>query len=226
MNPILKNNNFNRLNNNFDQLKEAYKSIRTNIQFSNVDENIKSILVTSSKQNEGKSVVISNLAESFSSLEKKIIIIDADLRNPTIHKIFGLSNELGLTNIITKNKELEDCVYKDEVLGLDILTSGTIPPNPSELLHSEKVKELIDNLKKEYDYIFIDSPPIGIVTDAGILASFSDGVIFVVGSDEVDNKMVKISKDRLYKVNANILGVILNKYKCNQNEYNYYKETD
>lgn len=213
-------------NENFDQLKEAYKSVRTSIQFSNRDENIKSILVTSSKQNEGKSGVTSNLAESFSNLDKKIIIIDADLRNPTIHKIYGLNNEPGLSNIIINDEKLEDCIHKDISLGLDILSAGTMQPNPSELLHSERVKELIDSLKEEYDYVFIDSPPIGIVTDAGILASFVDGVIFVVGSDEVDDRMVKISKDRLNKVNANILGVILNKYKCNRNEYNYYTKRD
>lgn len=213
-------------NKNFDQLKEAYKSVRTSIQFSNRDEKIKSILVTSSKQNEGKSGVTSNLAESFSNLDKKIIIIDADLRNPTIHKIYGLNNELGLTNIIIDDESPKDCIYKDISLGLDILSAGTIPSNPSELLNSEKVKKLINNLKEDYDYIFIDSPPIGVVTDAGVLASFVDGVIFVVGSDEVDDRMVKISKDRLYKVNANILGVILNKYKCNSNEYNYYRKKD
>lgn len=206
---------------NFDVMKEAYKNIRTNIEFCSKSENIKTVLITSSKADEGKSTVLSNLSDSFTDMGKKVLLIDADLRNPSIHKIYGLHNNIGLADIINKEENFEDCVNIDVNSNLDILTSGTFVINPSELLSLDYMKEFIDSLKEDYDYIFIDSPPIGIVTDANIIASFVDSVILVVASNEVDKKMLEISKSRLDKVNANILGVVVNKYRYEKNNYYY-----
>ncbi|HSQ87829.1 CpsD/CapB family tyrosine-protein kinase [Romboutsia sp.] len=204
-------------------VSEAYRSIRTNIEFSNVDENIKVIMVTSSKQNEGKSTVISNLAVSFASLEdKKVLIIDGDLRNPTVHRTFGISNIYGVTDILLGYKTFEECVGSVGSSNLDILTTGKIAPNPSEMLGSSRMREFINSIRDSYDYIFIDAPPIGIVTDAGVMSSFVDGTVLVVASKETDVEMVKIAKERLNQVNAKILGCVLNKFEEKKSAYGYY----
>lgn len=204
-------------------ISEAYRSIRTNIEFSNLDEELKIIVVTSSQQNEGKSTVIANLAVSFASLDdKKVLILDGDLRNPTVHRMFGLSNTFGLTDVLKGSKDFSECVHITDIKGLHVLNCGKIPPNPSEMLGSKKMKAFIESLKEYYDYIFIDAPPIGIITDAGIISTYADGTVLVLASKEVDVDMAKIAKERLDKVNANILGVILNKYEAEGAGHGYY----
>ncbi|CEN83686.1 MAG: CpsD/CapB family tyrosine-protein kinase [Paeniclostridium sordellii] len=204
-------------------ISEAYRTIRTNIEFSNLDKEIKTIVVTSSQQNEGKSTVIANLAVSFAGMEdKKVLVVEGDLRNPTVHRMFNVSNTHGITEILTGKRSFQECVYRTEVQGLDVITCGKIPPNPSEMLASKKMKAFIESLKDYYDYIFIDAPPIGIITDAGIVSTYTDGTMLVVGSKEVDIDMVKIAKSRLEKVNANILGLVLNKFEESNGSYGYY----
>ena len=204
-------------------IAEAYRLIRTNIEFSNVDENIKTILITSSQPNEGKSTVISNLAATFASLEnKKVLVMDCDLRNPSVHKMFGISNISGITDVLTGQKDIDKCIEKTNIKNLDVLKVGKIPPNPSEMLLSKKMKDFMDVIKEYYDYIFIDSPPIGVVADANILTQYADGTILLVGSNETDIEAVKISKERLEGVNANILGAILNKFEADEKSYGYY----
>ena len=205
-------------------ISEAYRTIRTGIEFSNLDKDLKVICMTSSKQNEGKTTVLSNLGVSFAKLDKKVLLIDADLRNPSISKMFDTSNTQGLMDILLGKKNIQDCVKKTKQENLYILTGGTIPPNPAEVLSSKKMSEFIESIKDEYDYIFIDSPPVGVVSDASIISAYSDGVIFVVGANEVDSNLAKIAKERLDSVKANIVGVILNKFKTDTNSeyYNYY----
>ena len=204
-------------------ISEAYRSIRTNIQFSNIDRDIKTIVVTSSKQDEGKTTMISNLAVSFANLEgKKVLIIDGDLRNPSVHKKFNITNVHGLTDIITGQKSLKQTVQMTDIENLQVLTTGKMPPNPAEMLESKKMRDFIEELKTYYDYIFIDAPPIGIITDAGVIANYADGTILVVGSGEVETEIAKISKERLEKVKANIIGVVLNKYIAEGSTYGYY----
>ena len=204
-------------------ISEAYRSIRTNIAYSNLDEDVKTIVVTSAQKDEGKSTVVANLAASFASLEdKKVLVMDGDLRNPTVHKMFGISNIHGVTDVLTGSKNFLDCVHKSKVEGLNILTCGKIPPNPAEVLGSKKMRSFVEELKNHYDYIFIDAPPVGMVTDAGVLASYTDGTVLIVSSKEADIESVKIAKERLEKVDANILGAVLNKYEAEGSNYDYY----
>ena len=203
-------------------ISEQYRAIRTNIEYSNVDQNTKTILVTSSDKNEGKTTTVSNLAVSFANLNKKVLLIDCDLRNPSIHKMFRLNNIYGLTDILAKDRAVDKCIQKTELENLYVLTAGSTPPNPAEILSSEKMKNLIEDLKNIYDYIFIDTPPIGLVTDAGVLSSFTDGVVLVVKSESVEKKYLEETKKKLDAVDARILGAILNSYKSEQKDYNYY----
>lgn len=203
-------------------ISEQYRAIRTNIEYSNVDQNTKTILVTSSDKNEGKTTTVSNLAVSFANLNKKVLIIDCDLRNPSIHKMFRLNNIYGLTDILAKDRAVDKCIQETELENLYVLTAGSTPPNPAEILSSEKMKNLIEDLKNIYDYIFIDTPPIGLVTDAGVLSSFIDGVVLVVKSESVEKKYLEETKKKLDAVDARILGAILNSYKSEQKDYNYY----
>lgn len=206
-------------------ISEAYRGIRTSLEFASLDKKIKTIIVTSSRQGEGKSTVLSNLAVSFANLDKKVLLLDGDLRNPSIHKMFNISNIKGLTDILVDKKKLSECIHRTDVKNLHIITAGPIPPNPSEMLASNRMKEFVESMKEHYDYIFIDAPPIGIVTDAGVISTYTDGCIFVVGSNESDVEHVKMSKEKLDSVGANILGTILNKIELNGTDnyyYNYY----
>ena len=212
------------INNPKSPISEAYRGIRTSIQFSNLDKKIKVINVTSSKQGEGKTTVLANLATTFANLEKKVLILDGDLRNPTIHRMFELSNVCGLTDVLLEEKSFEECVYCTDTKNLHVLTCGAIPPNPSEMLASNKMTEFVNSLKDRYDYICIDTPPIGVVTDAGIVSTYSDGCIFVVGAKESEIETVKISIERLESLGANILGGILNKFEVSKGSSDYYSD--
>ena len=203
-------------------ISEQYRAIRTNIEYSNVDQNTKTILVTSSDKNEGKTTTVSNLAVSFANLNKKVLLIDCDLRNASIHKMFKINNIYGLTDILAKDRAVDKCIQETELENLYVLTAGAIPPNPAEILSSEKMKNLIEDLKNMYDYIFIDTPPIGLVTDAGVLSSFTDGVVLVVKSESIEKKYLEEIKKKLDEVDARILGAILNSYKSEQKDYDYY----
>ena len=203
-------------------ISEQYRTIRTNIEYSNVDQDKKTILVTSSDKNEGKTTTVSNLAVSFANLNKKVLLIDCDLRNASIHKMFKINNIYGLTDILAKDRAVDKCIQETELENLYVLTAGAIPPNPAEILSSEKMKNLIEDLKNIYDYIFIDTPPIGLVTEAGVLSSFIDGVVLVVKSESIEKKYLEETKKKLDAVDARILGAILNSYKSEQKDYNYY----
>ena len=196
---------------------ESYKNMRTSII---VNNNIKTILVTSSEMNEGKTTVVSSLAKCFSELEdKKILLIDCDLRKPSIHRHFELDNEKGLIDIVEDGNFR---TYIKKVDNLDILTTGRKVNKPAELLESDYIKEFIEQLKEYYDYIFIDSSPVSRVNDACILAKYIDGTIIVSSSNEVDIELAKLTKKRLTKVNANFIGVVLNKFKDEDNVYHRY----
>lgn len=204
---------------------EEFREIRTNIQYSNLDKKIKTIVVTSTTKNEGKTTIITNLAINFSSIEnKKVLLIDCDLRNPSVGKEFGISNSNGLTDLLVVEEEenLYKYIKETEIGNLHILTSGSIPPNPSEILSSKRMRDFMEKVREEYDYVLIDTPPIGMVTDAGILSTFLDGTIIVARSGVVDIKSLQETKKKLTSINANILGVVLNANKSRRDDYYYY----
>lgn len=190
---------------------EAFRTLRTNIQFSSLDKELRSIVVTSSGSGEGKSTVMSNLAITMAESGKKVILIDCDLRKPSIHKKMGITNAVGLTNILVQDIKKEECMVKTTVDNLFIITSGPIPPNPAELLGTKKMKDFIEELKKEFDLVLIDAPPVLAVTDAQILSTIVDGVIFVASYGEAQKNAVVDSKQLIEKVGGKVLGIVFNK---------------
>lgn len=204
-------------------ITEAYRTLRTNVQFSSFDKKVQTICITSSGPGEGKSTVASNLAVVTAESGKKTILIDCDQRKSRLHKIFGLPNTIGLSDLLAGEVTFDEAVQKTKVENLIVLTSGTKPPNPSELLASEKMKNFINSLKEKCDSIILDTPPVLMVTDAQLLASYTDGYLLVVSSGEVDRNAAIKSKELLEKVNAKILGVVLNKLQVSgKGYYGYY----
>ena len=159
---------------------ESYKAARTNIMFSLSGDDEKVFAVTSYSKGEGKSTVSANLAISFSKMEKRVLLVDSDLRRPNVHNIFKVKNTAGLSNIIGKMGNFDEVVHREVLPNLDILPSGTIPPNPSELLCSARFIELVKRLKSEYDYIIFDTPPVGVVSDALLLKDLVSGFVVVI----------------------------------------------
>jgi protein-tyrosine kinase len=203
-------------------ISEQYRTIRTNIQFSTVDEAIRSIVVTSAAPGEGKSTTVSNLAVVFAQQGKKVLLIDADLRKPTTHYTFQLLNTKGLTNVLTKQIHFHEAVQDTVMENLNILTSGPIPPNPSELLASNAMKQLLKEAYKLYDLVLFDSPPILAVTDAQVLANLSDGSIMVTSSGFTDKDAAVKAKELLENAKSKLLGAILNNKQVNEKSYYYY----
>lgn len=205
-----------------DPVAEQYRTIRTNVQFSNADENIKSILLTSTGPGEGKSTTSANLATVYAQQGLKVLLIDADLRKPTAHYTFRLENHIGFTNVLTKQSTLEQAVQECEVPNLHILTSGPIPPNPSELLGSKYMGEVLAQMKREFDMVIFDTPPALAVTDSQILANQVDGTILVVSSGKTDKEAAQKAKELLINANGKLLGVVLNNRKVEEGSNYYY----
>jgi capsular exopolysaccharide family len=211
-------------------LSEIYRTLRTNIKFLSVDRELTTILFTSTGPNEGKSTVVSNLAVTLCKAGSKVLVLEGDLRNPTVHKMFGLHNGYGVTNVLMRGTMYAEFIQHTVIENLDIISSGPKPPNPSELLGSSRMKALLEQLKKDYDYVLIDAPPVVVVTDAALLASECDGAILVVSSGETIIDGAVRAKELLTNVNAKIIGVVLNKCKdiksSNYYYYHYYDDGD
>ena len=200
---------------------EAYRVIRTSIQFAQAGKELKTIAVTSCTPNEGKSTTIANLAVVLTQAGKSVLLIDCDMRNPTVHKNFNLSNKVGLSSCISMGTALADAVQATGIETLDALTGGVIPPNPSELLGSERMQHILARASEEYDYVLLDTPPVLPVTDALVLSRMVDGVILVIDSGEVKVEMARDVKNQLVQADANILGVVLNKVRSEHHGYGY-----
>lgn len=202
-------------------LSEAIKNIRTNLQFSSVDEQVKNILVTSSTSGEGKSFVTANLAIAFAKLGSKVLIVDCDMRLGRQHEIFGLSNTVGLSNLLIDDvdKKYSAYIQKTEIKNVSVLTRGIVPPNPSELLASEKNKHLIEILKLNYDYIIWDGVPITGLTDSRIMAGLVDKIVIVSSYKKTPIELLKTSAAALEKFNNKIAGVVLNELPFKGNHY-------
>lgn len=204
-------------------ISEGYRMLRTNIEFSTINQKLQIIMVTSSKPSEGKSTTCANMAVAFAQANKKVLLIDADLRKPSQHHIFGKSNRSGLTTALLNQLKLEDIIQFTNTDNLSIIQAGPTPPNPSELLSSEQMAEMLKTARERYDVVIIDTPPIMSVTDAQIVATQSDGVVLVIDSGKVKKDVALKAKASLEHVKANLIGVVLNKINRNHSDiYSYY----
>ncbi|MBU8680708.1 polysaccharide biosynthesis tyrosine autokinase [Staphylococcus saprophyticus] len=206
-------------------LSEKFKGIRTNIIFSNANEEIQSVVFSSEKSESGKSTISANVAITYAQAGYKTLLLDGDMRKPTQHSIFNKSNNIGLSNLIIKNDNIDDYINNIEnVKNLDLLTSGPIPPNPSELISSNNFSLLFKTLKEEYDMIIIDTPPVNTVTDAQLFSELSKFVILVIDVEKNDKHAAKKGKELIEKTGAKVLGVVLNKITDVDESYYYYGE--
>lgn len=206
---------------------ESLKTIKTNLRFSSVNKKIKTILITSSIASEGKSFISANLATTFTSETEKVLLIDCDLRKGRQHIIFNIDNNIGLSDLIIDTewkKKLKKYIKNTEINNLDIITTGTTPPNPSTLLESQKLEQIMEKLKEQYDVIIFDTPPVSGITDTLLLSRLADTVLVVAKSKKTTLELLENTKKALENINANIAGVILNKVNKNNDRYykNYY----
>lgn len=206
-----------------DPISEAYRSIRTSILFSSTEEHhLKGIAVTSPGSQEGKTTTICNLAITMAQSNKKVLLVDADMRKPRLHELFKKPNEKGLSNYLSEQAAFKELPYKTNIENLSLVTGGPYPPNPSELLSSHKMKEFIETAKKEYDVIFFDTPPMAVVTDASILSRAVDGVILVLQSGKTSRRVLPHVNKLLNDARARIIGVIFNRIDISHGGYHYY----
>ena len=201
-------------------IAEAYRQLRTNIQFSSLDNPVRTLLVTSTGPEEGKTTTLANLAITMAQTGSRVTLVDCDLRKPSLHDLFGLPAAPGLTNVLLGVDAIpyQDCGIEN----LRILAAGPLPPNPSELLGSRRMSEVIVQLKSEADYVLFDTPPVVIVTDAAVLATRVDGVLLVVSAGKTRRELAQRAKGLLEKVNAPLLGVVLNSVKYEPTIHHYY----
>ncbi|MEL0538296.1 polysaccharide biosynthesis tyrosine autokinase [Staphylococcus debuckii] len=204
-------------------ISEKFRSLRTNILFSNPDRPIHTIVVTAEKPGAGKSTVAANLAVVYAQAGYKTLIIDGDMRKPSLHYLFNRDNQIGLSSAIIKSVKLTEAVQSTEVEWLDILTSGPTPPNPSELIGSKNFKEVYKTLLLHYNFIVIDTPPVNSVTDAQLLAEYGHNVILVIDAEDNNRDEVKKGKELIEKTGAKIVGVVMNKVSEKESpSYSYY----
>lgn len=214
------------------QISEVFRTLRTNIQFMNVDEKLKSLLITSTVPGEGKSWITANLAITFAQAGKRVLLVDADMRKGRQHKLFELNNDKGLSNylIMTAKEEglntIGEYIQTSLIDNLYVMTSGMVPPNPSELLTSQKMVDLIKYLESIFDIVIFDGTPSTIVTDAIILSKFVDSTLIVASYKQTKIDDLKQVKKNILNVGGNIAGVIANKMPTTKKEYNsgYYYE--
>ena len=211
-------------------IAEAIKTIRTNLQFSSVDDKVKSILVTSSFSGEGKSFVTANLAVAFAQAGTKVLIVDCDLRRGRQHNIFHVENLEGLSNLLIDDveKKYKHYIKKTRYENIYVLPMGIVPPNPSELLASDKTKQLVEILAKNYDLVIYDGVPVGGLTDSIIMADLVDKIVIVSSYKQTPVELLNNTKKNLEKFSDKIAGVVLNKYPATKDHYysNYYYKAE
>ncbi len=201
---------------------ESFRMLRTQLSFISSYGNLKTLVLTSSQPNEGKSMVSANLAISLALNNKKVVLVDTDLRRPTIHQIFDLANATGFTSVVAGTSALEDALQTTDVEKLSVLTSGPKPPNPAELLDSRVARGLIEDLKEQFDYVIIDAPPALVIADAQIVASMADGVLLVVSCQEANRGAVERTYEIMAQAGIRIIGMVLNKFTHDQGNYHSY----
>lgn len=204
-------------------VKEAYKELRTNIMFSLPGDKCKKVLITSSVPAEGKSTTNVNLSITIAETGARVILIDCDLRRPNIARLFNQKVDRGLSNVLVNDCTLSSAIYNTKYTNLDVIFAGKIPPNPAELLSSDKMKEIIAKLEQDYDYIIFDTPPVNLVTDAVLISSLADGVILVTRQYVTERKLITQAIEKMQFVNAKIIGVVLNDIVSTKSGYKYKK---
>ena len=202
---------------------EAYRSLRSNIEYSSFDDEYRVIVVTSSVPGEGKSTTSGNLAIALAQSGNSVLLVDCDMRKPSIHKNFKISNAAGTAELLLRKKLFEEVANKYNE-NLTIITAGKIPPNPSEMLASRAMTAFIEEMKKEFKYIILDTPPLQAVTDAQVLSTKADGVLLVVKAGSTKKEMVLNSVDLIKKVHGKDIGTVLNGVENKKNNYYYYGE--
>ena len=202
---------------------EAYRSLRSNIEYSSFDDEYRVIVVTSSVPGEGKSTTSGNLAIALAQSGNRVLLVDCDMRKPSIHKRFKISNAAGTAELLLRKKSFEE-VANNYSENLTIITAGKIPPNPSEMLASRAMTAFIEEMKKEFKYIILDTPPLQAVTDAQVLSTKADGVLLVVRAGSTKREMVFNSVDLIKKVQGKVIGTVLNGVENKKNNYYYYGE--
>jgi capsular exopolysaccharide synthesis family protein len=202
---------------------EAIRAFRTNVRLSIASDGFRSVVVTSACAGDGKTLVASNLALTLAMAEQRVLLIDADLRRPSLHTAFDLKKEPGLTNFLIGDGQAASLIRRTRVPGLHLLTSGTLPPNPSELLHSRRFKKFLLQLGKYYDWVVLDSPPVMPVTDAIVLADVASGVIFVTAAETTPLPAARSAIEQLRRAPAPLLGAVLNRADLKRRSYYYTK---
>lgn len=203
-------------------IREAFKSLRTNIRFFRTSEGCRRFCITSGVASEGKSITILNLALTFAESNQRVLLIDADLRRPSLARLLIEKAAPGLSNVLAGLCSEQDAIRKNVRPNLDVMFSGEIPPNPSELLGTPKMKQMIDHLSKEYDYILVDTSPVGIVTDACLVASALDGVLFLVRQYKTEKDTLSKSLNLLENAGVKVMGFIINGYEDDRIRYSRY----
>lgn len=204
-------------------VREAYKVLRTNILFSiPKGEPCKKVVFTSAFPSEGKTINCANTAITFAQTGAKVLLIDGDMRKPQMHKLFGRKNEKGLSACLSGLESLEACIQHTDYENLDLITSGAIPPNPAELLSSQAMEELLGHAAEEYAFIFIDAPPVNVVTDATLLSSQVSGVVLLVREGMTDSRAVRDALSVLEFANAKVLGFVLNDVDTVKKQHHYH----
>ena len=208
-------------NSNF-AVQESYKTLRTNIRFLLRDRKCKRISITSGRAGEGKSITLMNLAISLSEDGQKVLLIDADMRRPAVSRLLMEQANPGLSEVLGGIATSKEAIRKEVYPNLDILFSGETPPNPSELLGSETMQELIESMSQVYDYILVDTPPVGVVSDASIVTSLLDGVLLLVRQGWARKETVKRALDNLERTGIKPLGYVLNGVVLDEKHYDHY----
>lgn len=210
-------------NSNPSIVSEQFRTLRTNINYSPYKEIIKTLVITSAVKSEGKSTVAANLAVVYAQEGKKVLLVDGDMRRPTAHHFFQLNNNRGLSNFLKSPSRIEEVINQTSIDQLDLLSSGPPPSNPAELLASESFENLMYDVKKAYDIVIFDSPPLLAVTDGQIIATHCDVSLLVINSGVTKQELVVQARETLSLVNSQLIGVILNNfmYQNNPSEYQY-----
>jgi capsular exopolysaccharide synthesis family protein len=203
---------------------EAYRTLSTNIQFSSLDRDIQTLLVTSVGPDEGKSIVLANLAITMAEGGRRVVIVDCDLRHPSLHQIFGLADQPGLTTMML-NESLAPALQGTSVAGVNLVAAGPLPPNPAELISSERFSRVLASIVADADVVLVDAPPVSAVADATILATRVDGVLLVVDSGRTRRDNARRATEQLQRVGARLLGAVLTNVKAEKTQAQYLRKS-